>query len=40
MRGGPALGWLDILFAAALFHLGVRLGSPLLYRLRLRRHPW
>lgn len=40
LRDSLALGWLDILFAAMLFHFGVRLGSPLLYRLHLRRHPW
>jgi len=34
------LGWLEVTLLVVVFHVAVRLGSPLLYRLRIRPHPW
>ncbi len=40
LRSAYDLSWLEVAAAALGFHLIVRLSSPLLYRLRLRRRPW
>jgi len=40
LRSAYGMSWLEVAAAALGFHLLVRLSSPLLYRLRLRRRPW
>ncbi len=40
LRGPLQLQWLEIAALVVLFALIVRVSSPLLYRLHIRRHPW
>lgn len=40
LRTAFALEWLEVAAVVAVFAIAVRLVSPLLYRLRIRRRPW
>lgn len=40
LRAAFALDWLEVAATVALFVIVVRLLSPLLYRLHIRRRPW
>jgi len=40
LRATFAMSWLEVIASVVLFMTIVRLTSPLLYRLRIRRRPW
>lgn len=40
LRAAFALQWLEVAAVVAVFAIAVRLVSPLLYRLHIRRRPW